>query len=579
MDINDNYKSGANDELASTKASTQESTKSTSSPFTPTPRRKLSTSSSGSEDGKKALTSFVDVLLEKMCRKNSDSSVAEVSKIQRLLSEDDDDLLVEVEAPVSFNKPSNPNLLPTPIVNQRINSVFVSSEEEYQRMVAKHKEKVSQFQQQVDSSQMGSKSLPPQMQAPELPANVSKPRTLADKRLLISNINNNNGIKFLMVEQENKMYRQVQRKKTNMEINYQMLDTMIVEDIPINRGSWKVLTWLRTREENYFQNYINIDGVDYKLNGSRGNHRMKYLKSQSSQPYPKQQVVNVRTVRCCPGSRIRKRLIDSVITSDSMRRFVLQENVSHQKRLDTKYLDNQLVSISPRPLGKKIELINQSRKLLQNDEDSAFLGDYAKFEMPEVTLQVEVVPTVSLDPVVKKYLKEILPHRKMSEKWCEFALTALDSKAAGSENAGTFDFTIPYQNNKKAILVREIIRSKEDNEPLRIIYDEAEDLDDDMEWTFAKDVDKNDPEECEIVDIIKDLTNSVFINLNDDLFSQDDPHDRKTCSLISPIKSKEAIEELSTLQRNKSNKVLKELIRLNANVYKSESCVEDVSNL
>lgn len=574
MDINDNYKSGNNDELASA----QESTKSLSSSSTPTPRRKLSISSSGSEVD--PLTSFVDVLLDKMRRKNFDSSVAEVSKVQRLLSESDDDLLVEVEAPVSFNKPSNPNLLATPIVNnQRNNSVFVSSEEEYQRMVAKHKAKAKANQFQLtDSSQMGSKSQPPQMQAPELPANVSKPRTLADKRLLMSNINNNNGIKFLMVEQENKMYRQVQRKKTNMEINYQMLDTMIIEDIPINRGPWKVLTWLRTREENYFQNYINLDGVDYKLNGSRGNHRLKYLKSQSSRPFPKQQVVNVRTIRCCPGSRVRKRIIDAVISSDSMRRFVLQENVSSQKRLDTKYLDNQLVSITPRPLGKKIELINQSRKLLQNDEDSAFLGDYAKFEMPEVKLQVDVVPTVSLDPVVKKYLKEILPHRRMSEKWCEFALTALDSKTAGDESSRSFDFTIPYQNDKKAILVREIIRSKEDNEPLRIIYDESEDLDDDMEWTFAKDVDKDDPEECEVVDIIKDLTNSVFINLNDDLFSQDDPHDRKTCSLISPVKSKEALEELSTLQRNKSSKVLKELIRLNANVYMSESCVEDVSH-
>lgn len=529
-------------------------------------------SSISSNDGK---FKIVDSLLDKIRRKNSDSSGSEIlSKVHQRFSEEEEDLLVEIEAPVKFKKfGNNPQLMSTPVItNQRFTSAFTNSEEEYNRTVAKHKP-VKRHIVQEDKSQMGSKSEPPRMRAPDVPSNHQRPRTLAEKRQLV----NNRNVKMLMVEQESRIYKQVQRKNHKMEINYNLLDSMMREDVPINHGPWKVLTWLRTREGAYIHQSLNLDGAEYKLIGSRGNHAVKYLPPQSSKPLEKYQTTTLRSTRCCIGGRIKKRVAEALMNMPSIKRFVLDDTTDQYKRLETKFLDNQLVSIKPRPLARKIEFINKNRKLLSGDEDSAFLGDYLKFEMPNINIELETVPRAPIDPTAKKYLREILPYRDLDENWCEFALSAL----ATNDETKTFKFMVPYQDNKQNILVRKIIRCKEDTEKLRIpVYEDGEDDVDEMEWTFAENANKDDPVEVEVIEIIKDLTNSVFINLNDDLFTLVDSYDRKISSDISPIKTKEAIDELSTIVKpdQSAKRVMKELKRLNANVYKPESqCVEDVS--
>ena len=108
----------------------------------------------------------------------------------------------------------------------------------------------------------------------------------------------------------------------------------------------------------------------------------------------------------------------------------------------------------------------------------------------------------------------------------------------------------------------------------------AEDFDK-YEWTFEQNCDKNDILEMEIVDIIKDLTNSVCINLNDDIFTKVDPFERSS-PFVAPIKPKEAIQEIASTSKkiDQSKKMLLELRRLNANVVKSDSSrVNDVSLL
>lgn len=513
-------------------------------------------------------SSIVDSLLDKIRRKNSDSSGSEKPlAISEPVSESDDDLLVEVEVPVRLMKSSNPNLMATPIVRHpKSTSVFVNTEEEYRRTVAKHKPKKQPSHE--DKAQMGSELDMPQMKEPEK-MNIQRPRTLAEKRVLV----NNNNVKFLMVEQESKIFKQVQRRKQKLDINYSLLDTIVHEDIPTSQGPWKVVTWLRTRDGNFIHQYLNIDGTNYKLNGSRGNHLEKFLPPQSSEHLPKYQKTALRSTRCCVGGKIKKQTINAALNSANIRRFILQESVDPFKKLETKMLDNKLGSIKPRPLSKKIEFINKDRNP-NNEDDSAFLGEYSRFDMPDIKLEVSVEPRLSLDPEVKKYLKDILPHRDMNENWCNFALSALEPTEKTS-----FDFVVPYKHNKRHILVREIVKAKEDNEKLRIISSDNDEDVDEMEWTFASTADKDDPIECEVVDIIKDLTNSVFINLNDDLFTQEDTEDRKSSSPASPEKTKAAIEALSSIGKSDSSKrVLHELRRLNANIYKSESqCVDDVS--
>lgn len=527
-------------------------------------------------------TSIVDSLLDKFRRSNSDSSDIEEMQVLPDLLDSDDDLLVEVEPPVKFNKPSNPNLLPTPIVrNKRSISVFVDNPEEYRESVAKH-HKIKSTALSDDNCQMRSRLEPPKMKAPEFDY-ANKPRTLAEKRGIYTSMNSNNtNTKFLMVEHEAKIFKQVQRKKQKLELNYNHLDSLMHGNIPMKLGPWKVLTWLRTRDGNFIRQYININGQNFKLNGSLGNHSENLLPFQDLKPFLKNQTTSLRSTRCCAGGKIKRRLFDELLHNESIQRFALYDCNENHKILESKFLDNQLTSIKPRPLSKKIELINNTRGSVGNDEDSSFLGNYAKFEMPEVIMEVKVKRKHALDPHIKKYLRAILPHRDLPEEWCEFALTALASSEIDEARRDTFDFKIPYENNKNCILVREILKGKVDKEQLRILPDEEDSLDN-MEWTFDKDADKEDPIESEVIDIIKDLTNSVFINLNDDLFTQDDTSktDRIMSSRAVIEDAKEPTEELSTLTRpNKSKRLLIELKKLNANVFMSDSAnVEDVSFL
>ncbi|KAG5667244.1 hypothetical protein PVAND_015234 [Polypedilum vanderplanki] len=510
-------------------------------------------------------SSLLDSLLDKIRRNTTESTASsERSPLKpqvKSCATSDDDLLIELNTPVEMMKNSNPNMLATPIVkNQKVSSAFVTSDEDYEKAIAKTKHK--RLSEESDRSKMTARSQPPKMNAPKMPTNIQQPRTLAEKRALVSK-----NIDFLMIEQESKIFKQIQRKNAGMGLNYNLIETIANEDIPIKQGSWKALSWLRTKEGNYIQQYIDIDGQMFKLAGSVGNHRNKILPKQSNKPFEKFRQTSLRSIRCCEGGKIKKRIIDNLVNMESIRKFVLEESIDAFKKLEDKNLSRQLCSIKPRPLCKKIKFINENRKMFMSDEDSAFLGDFSKFEMPDIKLEVTVGNKIPLHSVAKQYLNEIIPYRDMNENWINFSLSALK---CDEENCKKFEFKIPYENNKKHLLVREILKSKEDTEKLRI-FDQNGDDEDDMEWTFCKNADKNDKIEMEIVEIIKDLTNSVFVNLNDDLFTKEDEID-KNAAYVAPVKTREELEGLSSISKNeKSKKVLLELRRLNANVVKTEA--------
>lgn len=389
----------------------------------------------------------------------------------------EEDLLDEIDAPIAFEKPSHPNMLATPIVKHRAASAFVNSEEEFEKTVAKHQEKAAKVTPKTfDKYQMSAKSLPPKISAPKYPVCIPKPRTLAEKRMLV-----NTNVDFLMIEQEAKIFKQIQRKSSNEPLNYNLIEQMMFEDVPINFGPWKALQWLRTQEDNYIQQHIVIDGARYKLCGSRGNHTEKFLQPQSNRPYPKIQTTSMRSLRCCAGGKIKKNVIDRLVTIESIRRFILEETLEPFKRLETKNLQNTLSTIKPRPLGKKIEFINRNKKLLAATEDSTYLGEFSKFEMPKIKLSVNVQHKVPINPIAKQYLYELLPYDDLNKNWINFALSTMKSNEESEENKN-FEFTVPYRdNNKRHVLVREIIKAKSDTEPLRIV-DPSDDDVDEMKW-------------------------------------------------------------------------------------------------
>lgn len=526
------------------------------------------------ESRRSSTSSFIDSLIAKFRRNNSESSGSEISptKLLQESKSSDEDMIVELNKSVSYLKSSVPNMLPTPIVeNQSISSVFVNSVKEYEEVLERNKQRC--FREQDDKSKMSSKSQPPRMKAPILPSNIQHPRTLAQKRLLLSN-----NLNFLMIEQESKIFKQIQRKINGRDLNFQLIDDLCEEDIPLKHGPWKALSWLKTEEGNYIQQYINIDGQNYKLNGSKGNHKNKFLPSQSCKPFPKRQTLSLRSIRCCEGGKVKKRIIDSLINIESIRKFILEENLSPYKKLELRPICNYLSSIKPRPFGKKIEYLNKTRKFQENDEDDIFLSDYIKFKMPNIKLEVKPQKKIPLDVKAKQYLNEIIPYKDLNENWINFSLSTISSKEEENKQINEiFAFNIPYCDGKQHILAREILK------PANVsrYVDKHSNFDTKMKWTFVENCDKNDPLEMEIADIIKDLSTSTWINLNDDLFTMDEPYEVSSTT-VAPIKAKEAINKIASTSKNlkidQSKKMLLELRRLNANVVKSDfSRVEDVS--
>lgn len=539
---------------------------------------------------------FVDSLLKKL---NPEIIQNQYLIDDELYDKDEsvEELLVEIDPHVDFDISSNPNLLPTPKVkNQNSSSAFVNSEDEYNQIVATHNSKPKHpYVNNDDKCMMNSNAQPPVVKHHlRIPNNVQKPRTLADKRRLVISHSSN----YLRDEQETKIFKQIERHKNKQEINYKMLDQMVYGNIPVRYGPWKVLTWLRTREGRYIQQYIEIGGTKIKLPGSRGNHFNKFLPKQRFIQCPKHTVTSIRSTRCCAGGRIDKRVVNNIVNSESVRRFILDGD--SQKLFNLNCPDDQLLKISPRPLSKKIELINKIRQESNtSDEDSCFLGDYVKYKMPDIKLEV-MKTDKPIHKTAKKYLGSILPHSSLSEEWCEFALSALkpaesekiekndeekDGKEADEDSVdeekienkrNSFEFKIPYKNDKDSIVARELVKKRDFDDFSRLSTDNSK-----MLWTFDKDSDKDDVTEQEIVKVIKDLTNSVFINLNEDLFNINDsinPIQPPATSKDSPEKSKAAINELSNVSNNsKSGKLLRELRKLNANVFKAGPAIDDVS--
>lgn len=539
---------------------------------------------------------FVDSLLKKF----KSDIIQDQSTSENELSADDEveELLVEIDPLVDFDFSSNPNLLPTPRVkNPNSSSAFVNSEDEYNQIVATHTSKPRETDSNNDDKgMMNSRAQPPLVrQNPRPPTIIQRPRTLADKRRLVVS----HSLNYLRDEQETKIFKQIERHKNKQEINYKMLDQMVFGNIPVRYGPWKVLTWLRTREGKYIQQYIEFGGCKIKLPGSRGNHIRKILPKQCHSEIARHTFTSMRSTRCCAGGRVDKRIVNNVISSENVKRFFLNCESESHKLSNQKCADDQLVKISPRPLSKKLELINKIRKDSEvSDEDSCFLGNYIKYKMPDIKLEV-VKTDKPIHKTAKKYLGSILPHSSLSEEWCEFALSALKRSESGevekkdqekddneSEDSvdeekmekkrDSFEFKIPYKNDKDSILARELVKKRDFDDFSRLNTDNSK-----MLWTFDKDSNKDDLEEQEVVKVIKALTTSVFINLNEDLFNANDSENviipKQSSADSSLEKSKAAVKELSNVSNRKSVKLLRELKKLNANVYKAETEIDDVS--
>ena len=203
-----------------------------------------------------------------------------------------------------------------------------------------------------------------------------------------------------------------------------------------------------------------------------------------------------------------------------------EESIERKRTMDK--FDSQISKMKPGPLSSKIAQINQ----IERNYSISGGGNLMSLPMPKVNLEFSWSPGKNLDPFVKQYLKALVPHRDLTPEWLDFALAPIkhnNKSKDGKLEKRSFSVQVPYAT-KNQIVVRKlehpVARDLDLEEMCKQVgsytLDKGCSLDDEMEWTFANNSDSTDELECEIVDIIKDLTNSTFINLNDDLFVKEE---------------------------------------------------------
>lgn len=412
---------------------------------------------------------------------------------------------------LGFDEAEVPGLLPTPRVNNSLTSAFIDREEAKELAI-----KVEASSPQVINTKeheglvcIGSK--PPILAKPKKLIDVHKPRTVAEKRQLMKK---RKGLKFLMMENEARIYCELAKIKNNdedylltcgsKEINFQMLNSLQHEQVPFRRDAWRALSWLKTEKNRFYYKVVYVDGVKCNLLGSKGNFDGKKKFRINQSPLPK--FLESNRSPCCKRIRFPK---SWKINLDVPAEPEPELTSPIRKLLD---FDKQLKNIKPAPLSVKLKMHNA----LLNEDDC--LGPLELCRMPPIELEVYPKEGRPIDSKVLPYLKALLPHENITEKWARFAVSLLKHHAQKTVNDPIFSFEMPYQNNRDKFFIRRRIKHVK---PDSLIHFETSELD--QELSFVKTIDKDDQLGQEIGQILTDMTNCIAIGLAEDSFIQGDP--------------------------------------------------------
>lgn len=150
----------------------------------------------------------------------------------------------EVEA--QFERPKIPGMLSTPVVkkSKSVKSAFVS---EYldnfmtENALDNKAYITAPLKKRPDEAMMYAEAKPPSLLCPQLPSDVEKPRTVAEKRQLLER---KADIKYLMIENESTVYRELRKRaKTVPETNYALIRNIQQMNIPFTRDCWRATCW------------------------------------------------------------------------------------------------------------------------------------------------------------------------------------------------------------------------------------------------------------------------------------------------------------------------------------------------
>lgn len=139
-----------------------------------------------------------------------------------------------------------PGLLPTPIVKKSkgVKSAFVSEAlDKYMKENALDNSsyETEPLKKRHDEALMYAEAEPPSLLCPQLPSNIEKPRTVAEKRQLLER---KADIKLLMIENESTVYRELRkRSKTGPVPNLTLIRNIQQLNIPFTRDCWRATCW------------------------------------------------------------------------------------------------------------------------------------------------------------------------------------------------------------------------------------------------------------------------------------------------------------------------------------------------
>ncbi|XP_050098001.1 uncharacterized protein LOC126578942 [Anopheles aquasalis] len=472
---------------------------------------------------------------------------------------------------VKLDKPSLPGLLPTPIVKKSqpyapflAYGTPISDKEEDSRCASPSSTVTIRSDLLRENGLLSYGSHPPRLQCPLRPSDMIRPRTVAQKRILLEHLSD---VRYPMIDNESKIYRFLMMKTRNQDeqLDFERMKELQDQPIPFTRGTWRALSWLRTEKDRYNFQAICIDGRWTKLMGCRGNHPNKLLMRKKVysgvvKSSGGRRIHYINNCRCPahfpPGVTVdlspmeppksgaaifcasKKQADDSDERKMPSGRPKLLPDRSQEYQNYRSFPDTK-----PGPLSSK-------RLPPSAFEQDPYLGPLEIFEMP--TVELEVFPKIDrpLDGIIKPYLKMILPYSGITENWARFAVSTLRSTRGsdvlpGEDGERSFIFQLPYANDERRLLIRRrlitrpgeatVVRTSgrggfgaadleqfEQQLEQRLTFREAIDCALEKEDSAIKTAPVDEDERI-CADVLSELTNSVAITIAEELFVTDDP--------------------------------------------------------
>lgn len=418
-----------------------------------------------------------------------------------------------------------------------------------------------------DEALMTIDAQPPNLSVPERPNDMQRPRTLAEKRMILQQ---QNDIGILIIENESTVYHEL-KKRVRQGSNYDNAFMRSIQDanIPFTRDCWRAACWVSTTNNRFFYRTMIYNGEEIKLTGSRGdntkkvafelkcddklltNRSLKFILSECQQKCPPIHGIKINNIEAILG--------DTNTQTDDASQAKEKFGLLKKSRLcmfSREYL-------TPGPKCKKVKC--------KSNRKSSFDLEYGPLELVQLpTVQLEVWPQVGLplSDHIKPLLKTIPTNSNViTPEWAKFAVSVVREapkqmkhrrkyKKPEIERPEPITFTIPYENDEKKILIRKrrrstIIFNKDDtvHEHIESFYQDEEK----NQLSFVKHVDPNDTIAVECADILTNMIESIAIAVNDTNFIKQDPDIDYIGKVVSVSALKESAKAASKAEKDKLN--------------------------